>query len=111
MKSLILASVVFMGIASTAMAAPENAPAPVAASEFLCNLSETPAPKLPGSNPAPEEKVVRVCGACSQDNCVGKNTGSACHNQVTGWAWCLNIYADNYCTDGKPMCYCTTGYP
>jgi hypothetical protein len=119
-SKLTLALVLLLGtlFASAAMASDAPAVAATASAgsaegSFLCGLNRSASPQLPASEPAPFLKAsLRDCGACSDNECVGRTVGQRCFPLGAG-AYpvytCQNAHVVS-CTPQNPQaCQCWTG--
>ena len=118
MKSLILISVVLMGIAGAAKAVPADAPTVAMAvapagggnstAEFLCDLSQPAATELLSSNPVPHlVDEIEMCGTCSQDLCRDRNVGAFCKHPLKLYPGSCRPYNAPLCPGGeRPRCQC-----
>lgn len=73
------------------------------AEDFLCNLTLTASPEVPGLTPAPH-LAAEVCGTCSQDVCDNKNVGATCYKASESvFGWCGYV---GTCGASRPICQC-----
>ena len=116
--SLTLLALLTLASAMTASSAPSSqttapAGAGVALEDFLCNLSQTASPGLPGSTPAPQ-KTSDGCGTCGEDICDNKVLGTYCGFGRDSYGnfiykYCIAPFV-NTCADGRANCRCQSEY-
>ncbi|HYO13743.1 MAG TPA: hypothetical protein VE685_11165 [Thermoanaerobaculia bacterium] len=69
-------------------------------------VSGCPTDELAFLNPAPTEQSTGFCGSCGA--CAGGRIGQLCGFSGGRYFSCEYPYAE-FCSDGKPKCYCWSG--
>lgn len=116
LRSVLLAfaaSLLTVSLASASTTAPAEVPAAPAGDEAALLFSaeeeaECPNEELAFLDPAPDQRANGPCGTCSSQNCRNGQVGQGCGFSGGRWYTCQIPYSE-YCTDGKPKCYCWTG--